>query len=575
MMLPEDARRSLTAKHFPDAFAPFPRSTWLHPHAPYDHFDLVCIHIWRKAEETKEQFGRGQSSPERQQKRVCRAADYKSSHRAEKQQEETDDLGLSTRCKEDKQQYPFAFTLPCPYPSRRRHPHVTKPAPVLTPVREGEMKLNEEGAKGKRNSEEDTADKQRREGNSLKKICVPQSSRRRDKQSFAPQPQPLATNPLYFATEDEENPPLVSKLPRDTCESEDERNISSSTDYDSSDDSDCVALRKVRSCGTDSSDDESESENNDCVKVENEIPQSSDELSCDSELDSPSSSTKDDFPPLSSIKAGILPCPTEPPASGKMHSQWEIPLSFHPHDIPTATLASAVAAHAQAPVQGKAKAPRANLKNAPPAAPTQQEAYDLLADFPALQRPEIPLALGALRDGKTKGAEGKRGLTHTRIKRQESRASHQRRMENVPREVSPICAGDQKSVLDLQTFGSTGQRNSPTISCEELSANNQLPPQVAGTDGVDVNARSWASAAKAGMKQAAAPQEKARPCTFQQIVTIKRAKARCPAPPDLPNKVTPPDQAAPPPVFHGPRPRKTHRFVRPGFTPAHQAKLRM
>lgn len=49
---------------------------------------------------------------------------------------------------------------------------------------------------------------------------------------------------------------------------------------------------------------------------------------------------------------------------------------------------------------------------------------------------------------------------------------------------------------------------------------------VAGTDGVGVNARSWASAAKAGMKQAAAPQEKARPCTFQQIVTINRAKGK-------------------------------------------------
>lgn len=49
---------------------------------------------------------------------------------------------------------------------------------------------------------------------------------------------------------------------------------------------------------------------------------------------------------------------------------------------------------------------------------------------------------------------------------------------------------------------------------------------VAGTDGMAVNARSWASAAKAGMKQAAAPQEKARPCTFQQILTINRAKGK-------------------------------------------------
>lgn len=48
----------------------------------------------------------------------------------------------------------------------------------------------------------------------------------------------------------------------------------------------------------------------------------------------------------------------------------------------------------------------------------------------------------------------------------------------------------------------------------------------AGADGVGVNARSWASAAKAGMKQADAPQEKARPCTFQQIVNINRARGK-------------------------------------------------
>lgn len=42
---------------------------------------------------------------------------------------------------------------------------------------------------------------------------------------------------------------------------------------------------------------------------------------------------------------------------------------------------------------------------------------------------------------------------------------------------------------------------------------------VAGTDGESVNARSWATAAKAGMKVAAAQQEKARPCTFQWIIT--------------------------------------------------------
>lgn len=50
---------------------------------------------------------------------------------------------------------------------------------------------------------------------------------------------------------------------------------------------------------------------------------------------------------------------------------------------------------------------------------------------------------------------------------------------------------------------------------------------VAGADGVGLNARSWASTAKAGMKQADAPQEKARPCAFQQIVNINRAKGKC------------------------------------------------
>lgn len=318
------------------------------------------------------------------------------------------------------------------------------------------------------------------------KIWFPQSSSRRDKQISAPEPEPLATNP---ATEDhtphlqdEEDPPLPSEPPRETCESEDEKNTSSSStsDCSSSDDDDSVSLPGVRRCATDSSDGDSESENNNCEEEENEIQHSSVESSSDSELDCPSSSEEQDFPPLSTIKAGIRPRPTEPAASGKMHSQWEIPLSFHPHDIPTATLASSVAAHAQAPVQGKAEAPQANSKNnTPSAAPAQQEAYDLLADFPALQPPKKPLALGVLRDGnpKTKGAEGKGGLTHRANQRQESGASHQRRMENVPHEVSSICAGDQKAVLDLQTFGSIGQRMSPTISCEELKANNQPPPR--------------------------------------------------------------------------------------------------
>ncbi|XP_028453998.1 uncharacterized protein c19h1orf94 [Perca flavescens] len=531
--------KMMQPKQLVSAFAPFPRGTWIHPHVPKDNFDRVCKNIWRRARKATEVLGRDRSSPETAQNKDCTAPDNKPNQsRAEEQQKETDDLGLSTYEK-DKQQCHTAFTLPCPYLSGRRHPHVAKLARVLIPVMEKEMKRNEEEAKGKGNLEEDVSDKQ--------KIWVPQSSSRRDK------PHPLATNPVCSATEDhtphlqvEEDPPLPSKLPRDTCESEDETKISSSSDCVSSDDDDCVTLPGVRRCATDSSDGVSESEN---------------------KQDSPSYSTEKDFPPLSTIKAGILPFPTEPPALGKMHSQWEIPLLFHPHNVPTATLAGCVTAHTQALVQGKAKARQANLKNnAPPVAKTQQETYDLLADFPALQPPKKPLALGVLRNGnpKTKGARVKRGLTHSQNQRQESGASHQRRKENVPHEVSSICAGDQKSVLDLHTFGSTGQRHSPTISCEELKANNQPPPRVAGTDGVDnINARSWASAARAGMKQAAAPQEKARPCTFKQIVPINRAKAGYSATQNFPNKVTPSHQTAPP-MCHGPR---------PGYSPTHQAKL--
>lgn len=334
----------------------------------------------------------------------------------------------------------------------------------------------------------DEEGQQRSVENSLKKIRVPESSSRRDKQkSSIPEPQPLATNPACSATEDhtphlqsEEDPPLLIKLQRDTCESEDERNMSSSSNSNPTNDDDSLTLPGVRTYATNSSDDDLASDNNDCEEEEREIPRSSDELSSHSEQDSPCSSTEVDFPPLSNIKAGILPCPMEPPASRKMHGQWEIPLSFHPHDIPTATLASDVTTYAQAPVQGKAEAPQANSKtDAPSAAPMQHEAYDLLADFPALQPPEKPLALGILRDGnlETKGAEGKRGLAHSPNRGQESGASHRWRMENVPHEVSSICAGDQKSVLYLQAFGSTSQRNSPTISCEELKANSQPPPR--------------------------------------------------------------------------------------------------
>ncbi|XP_035537862.1 uncharacterized protein LOC118343213 [Morone saxatilis] len=542
MMLPEDTWMKGSPNPFLSAFAPFPRSTWIHPHVPMDNFDRVCRNIWRREKEVEEELDRCQSSPERQHSKDNKAPDSKPLHRAEEKQKETNDLDLSRQ--KDKQQYNILLS---PYLSGHMHAHVGKSAQSC--------------------QERDATDEQSSIETSLK-------SSRRDKESSASGPQPLVTNPICSATEshtpclqEKENP---SKLPRDTCESEDEQSIRSSSDSNSSDDDDRVTLPGARNCATDSSGDDSASDNNDCEEEENEIPHSFDELSSDSEQDSPSSSTEKDSPPPSTIKAGILPCPTEPPASGKMHGQWEIPLSFHPHDIPLATLASGVTAHAQAPVQSKAEAPQANSKtNVPPAAPTQQEAYDLLADFPALQPPKKPLALGVLRDGnpKTKNAAGKRELTHLPNHCQKM-ASHQRRMENVPREVFSICAGDQKSVLDLQTFGSTNQVKSPAISCEELKANNQPPPTVAGTDGVGVNARSWASAAKAGMKQAAAPQDKARPCTFQQIVTINRAKAGYSAVQNFGNKVTPFHQTVA--TCHGPRHRNPNRFVKPGLN-THQS----
>ncbi|XP_054462540.1 uncharacterized protein LOC129097657 [Anoplopoma fimbria] len=553
-------------------YAPCPRSAWIHPHVPNDNFDRVCKNIWRRANEAKEEL-RGQSSPERQNDKDCRTSDSKPSHRAEEHQKEADDLGLSTRYEENKQQRHTAFTLPRPYLSGHRHPHVAKPARELNPVMEEEMKRKEE-AKWKKKSEEDARDKQSNVANYDSKIWYLQSSSEGEEQSSETEPEPPVTNPVCSTDEghtlrlEDEEVPSLSK-----CESEGEKNIISSCDSNSSDDdNDFVALPRVRSCGTDNSDGDSESENNDCDEEENEFPHSFDELSSDSEQDSPVYRFGSlDFPPLSTIKAGIPPCPTERPASGKMHSQWEMPRTLHPHDIPTATLAGGVTAHAQAPVQGEAKAPQANSQNiAPPpsAAPTQLEAYDLSADFPALQPPKKPLALGELRDGnpKTKGPEGKRRHTRPQNQCQESGASHQRRMENVPHEVSSICAGDQKSVLDLQTFG---QGIPPPIICEELKANNQLLLRVAGTDGLDAYARSWASAAKGGMKQAAAPQEKARPCTFQSTVTINRAKARYSAVQNFPNKVIPSCRAATP-MCHGPRPRNPNTFVRPGYPAAHQ-----
>lgn len=202
-------------------------------------------------------------------------------------------------------------------------------------------------------------------------------------------------------------------------------------------------------------------------------------LGCAREQDFPSASTHMYFPTLSSIKAGRPPRPTECPASGKMQGQWEISLSVHPHDFPTTTLAVEMAAHAQAPVQAKEEAPRANLGASPsPAVPPQHEAYDLMADFPALKPPKRERLLNAMRDGntKTRPGDGRRGIFYM-PNHYHHKPSYQRRIQSVPREVSSICAGVQKISLDLQPFGSSGQLHSRSIGREELRANNHPPPE--------------------------------------------------------------------------------------------------
>ncbi|XP_026011584.1 uncharacterized protein LOC113014343 isoform X2 [Astatotilapia calliptera] len=536
--LEEDHLTSVTSNQFLGAFAPFPRFAWIHPNAPRDSYDMVCKIVWSKATQVKP--GRGQSSLEIQASKDDTPSVIMSSHRAEKQQEDTDDY---THYEEDKKQYHTDFTLPCPYLSGRRHHGLSNPARVLSPVLEVEMRQIKEEAGGKIKSscrERDVQDKQRSVENSLQKMQVSQSSRT-GTQSSVPAPQHLVTNPVCFEGHtphlpDREGSLHPSKLPGDECGSKKEQNASRGSDSYSSDESDAVSLPGVQSCASDSS-------NNDSVvsaKVvkKKEIPSSSVELSCDNEQDS-FFTADEDFPALTTINAGIPLSLTGPPALGKIKSQWEIPLSFHPHDIPTVTLASGVNDPVQAPIQGKPEAPEANSKTKAPL-PVQEEAYDLLADFPALQPPKNPLALGGLRqrNPKTNDAKGKGVLISTPSHCQSCRGSHERRLENSPHEVSSICAGDQKSVLDLQTFGTVRHRNSPTISCEQRKANKQPPPRVAGADGVGVSARSWANAAKAGMKQAAAPQEKARPATFQQIVTINKAKAEYGATPKINKKAT-------------------------------------
>lgn len=326
----------------------------------------------------------------------------------------------------------------------------------------------------------DAEDKQRSVENSLKKIPASQSISRTGKQSAASEPGPLATNPICSAEreraamhlQNKQGPPLASRL---ACKSEDEEDedMKRSSDSGASND-ELVILPRVRSCATDNSDNGSASDNSDCESENNEIAHLSDEFKPESAQDPLPYNTEMDFPPLSTTRSGIIPRPMETPALWKMHGQWEIPLSFHPHVIPTATLAKGATAPAQARVQRKAKAPQINSNtSAPPAAVPQQEAYDLLVDFPALQPPKRPFAFGALQKGNPKTEDAKR----QRWPIPPPNASKGSRMENVPREVSPICAGDQKSVADLQTFGTGSERSSPTISCRKRKANKQPPPR--------------------------------------------------------------------------------------------------
>lgn len=258
------------------------------------------------------------------------------------------------------------------------------------------------------------------------------------------------------------------QLNRNICLSKDELDTKSLSDSSISNDDDFVTLPGARSCATDSSSTQSVSDINEVE--ENEIPHHSDYSGSDSEQDFPTF-TETDFPLLQTNKAGIPLCPTELSAVWKVNGQWETPLSFHQHNTPTTTLASNMSAPLQAPVQDKAL--QANSKS--DASPVCQSAYDLLTDFPALQPPESPLALGGLCHGnfKTKAAKTESSLT---FYCQDSVVSHEMRLESAPREVSSICSEDQKSVLNLGTFGQVSQPNSVAVSCEKKKANKPHSP---------------------------------------------------------------------------------------------------
>ncbi|KAK5613060.1 hypothetical protein CRENBAI_002397 [Crenichthys baileyi] len=473
----EDPWKPLIPNSRFSALAPFPRRTWIHPNAPRDDFDLVCEIIWSK---TTHLEVKSESSSQRPLDTDGILSNYQLSNGADKGEKKTKYLVLRNQHEMGKRLHNIEFNLSCPYISGCRRLHVAKPTQV---------KCVKENLKSGRKP--------------VKKLWVPQTSAEHKKNTEEPAS------------------PFPAELHQDSCQSEYEKDTKSLFDANSSNSDNSVTLLGVQIYSSDSNETFAEIDINDGGKKE--IPQFSERSSSDRKQGF-LFNTETDFPQLPTNKAGIPSCPTELSTSRKVHSQWETPFSFHPHHALTATLASGMSALVQAPIQGK----ELHTNSTTDTFLVEPRAYDLLADFPALQPPENPLALGEVCHGnpRTRTAEAKRGLTLSPNHRQDSVVSHKRRVETVPHEVSSICSGDQKSALDLETFGLVSQFNSPRVSCEKMKANNQLPPTVAGTDGVGVNARSWVSAAKAGMRQAAVPQEKARPCTFQHTVAINRAKGK-------------------------------------------------
>lgn len=129
------------------------------------------------------------------------------------------------------------------------------------------------------------------------------------------------------------HPSLHPKPANDACKSKNEPDTGNSSDSYSRDD-DFIPLPGLRRCASNSSIDESESKTNDTEGYESSC---FDEFSSDLEKDY-QSSTKKSCPPTYTIKAGIPQHPSRVSSLGKKHGQWVVPLSLHPHDIPSIPL---------------------------------------------------------------------------------------------------------------------------------------------------------------------------------------------------------------------------------------------